>query len=104
MSDIKGVSSLKVEPQTLVPQVIVRLRPEIAGNFGLTAAQVRRAVATLVKGTKVGEVFEEQKIHEVAVWSEACVRTDVQALRELLIETATGGHVLLGDVADLEII
>ena len=28
---------------------------------GLTPGQVRRAVTTLVKGTKVGEVFEEQK-------------------------------------------
>lgn len=104
MGDIKGVSALKVEPQTLVPQVIVRLRPDVAGTFGLTPAQVRRAVATLVKGSKVGEIFEEQKIHDVTVWSEARVRTDVQSLRELLIETPAGGHVLLGDVADLEII
>jgi CzcA family heavy metal efflux pump len=104
MSDIPGVATLKVEPQTLVPQVIVRLRPDIAGNLGLTPAQVRRAVTTLVKGTKVGEVYEEQKIHEVTVWGEARVRTDVQSLRELLIELPGGGHTLLGDVADLEII
>jgi CzcA family heavy metal efflux pump len=104
MSDIQGVSALKVEPQTLVPQVTVRLRPEVAGHFGLTPAQVRRAVATLVKGAKVGEVFEEQKIHEVMVWGAARVRTDLHSLQELLIETPAGGHVLLGDVADLEII
>jgi Cu/Ag efflux pump CusA len=104
MSDIRGVSALKVEPQTLVPQVIVRLRHEVAANFGLTPGQVRKAVATLVKGAKVGEVFEEQKIHDVAVWGVARVRTDVQSLRELLIETSPGGHVLLGDVADLEIV
>ncbi len=104
MGEVEGVSALKVEPQTLVPQIIVRLRSELAGTFGLTPAQVRRSVETLVKGTKVGEVYEDQKIHDVAVWGEARVRTDIQALRELLIETPSGGHVLLGDVADLEIV
>jgi Cu/Ag efflux pump CusA len=98
------VSALKVEPQTLVPLVQVQLRPEVAANFGLTPAHVRRAVTTLVKGQKVGEVFEEQRIHEVAVWSQPVVRGDLQALRELLIETPGGGHVPLGDVADLAIV
>ncbi len=45
-----------------------------------------RSVATLVKGQKVGEVFEEQKIHDVAVWSVPEARTDINALRELLID------------------
>lgn len=104
IKDVPGVSALKVEPQTLVPQVQVRLRPEVAANFGLTPAQVRRAVTTLVKGQKVGEVFEEQRIHEVTVWGLPVVRGDLPALRELLIETPGGGHVPLGDLADLAIV
>jgi CzcA family heavy metal efflux pump len=104
MSEVKGVTTLKVEPQVLVPQVVIRLRPEVAGNLGLNPGQVRRAVATLVKGTKVGEVYEQQKIHDIAVWGEGRIRTDVQALRQLMLETPAGGHVLLGEVADLEII
>ncbi|MEN9576217.1 MAG: hypothetical protein RL514_4072 [Verrucomicrobiota bacterium] len=104
LKDIPGVSALKVEPQTLVPQIQVRLRNEVAGNFGLTPAHVRRAVATLVKSTKVGEVYEDQKVHEVAVWGVPEVRRDLHALRELLIETPGGGHVPLGDVAELVIV
>jgi CzcA family heavy metal efflux pump len=104
LKDVPGVSELKVEPQTLVPQVQVRLRPEEAANLGLTPAQVRRAVTTLVKGLKVGEVFEEQKIHEVTVWSMPAVRGDLAALREMLIGIPGGGYVPLGDVADLVIV
>ncbi|MEQ1861479.1 MAG: efflux RND transporter permease subunit [Chthoniobacteraceae bacterium] len=104
LKDVPGVSALKVEPQTLVPQVQMRLRTEAAANFGLTAAAVRGAVTTLIKGRKVGEVFEEQKVHGVVVWSLPAVRGDLRALRELLIETPGGGHVPLGAVADLAIV
>jgi len=104
LKDVPGVSELKVEPQTLVPQVQVRLRPEVAANFGLTPARVRAAVTTLVKGRKVGEVFEEQKIHDVLVWSVPAVRTELTALQELLVEIPGGGHVPLGDVADVAIV
>jgi len=84
--------------------VQVWLRSEAAANFGLAPASVRRTVSTLVKGQKVGEVFEEQKIHDVTVWSVPAVRSDLGALREMLIEIPGGGQVPLGDVADLAIV
>ena len=60
ISDVEGVTNLQVEAQVLVPQLQVRLRPDAAARFGLTGGQVRRAVDTLVKGTKVGEVYYDQ--------------------------------------------
>ncbi len=104
LEDVPGVSALKVEALALVPQVQVRLRTEAGANFGLSAADVRRAVTTLVKGQQVGEVFEEQKVHRVTVWSLPAVRGDLRSLRELLIQTPAGAHVPLGDVADLAIV
>ena len=50
---------------TVVPQVEVRLRPEAAQIAGVTPAQVRDAMATLLRGTKVGEIYEDQKIFDV---------------------------------------
>jgi CzcA family heavy metal efflux pump len=102
--EVPGIINLKVEPQVLVPQLNVRLKPEAAEQFGLTAGDVRRAATTLVKGTKVGEVYDQQKIFEVAVWGVPEVRCDMTAVRELLIETPSGGHVPLGDVADVAIV
>ena len=66
--DVPGVTTLKVEQQALVPQVVVTPRKDAAALYGITEAQILRTVATLVKGQKVGEVFEEQKIHAVTVW------------------------------------
>lgn len=104
LKDVSGISALKVEPQTLVPQITIKLRPDAAALHGLTPGQVRRAVTTLVSGRKVGEVYQDQKVHEVTVWSVPSVRADYTTLRELLIETPAGGHVRLSDVADLAIV
>lgn len=104
LKDIAGVSALKLESQTLVPQIAIKLRPDAAGLHGLTAGQVRAAVTTLVSGRKVGEVYQDQKVHDVSVWSLPQVRADYTTLRELLIETPAGGHVRLADVADLSIV
>ncbi len=40
----------------------------------------------------------------MAVWSVPEVRSDLAAVRDCLIETPSGGHVPLGDVADVSIV
>jgi Cu/Ag efflux pump CusA len=104
MVTVPGVINLKVEPQVLVPQVEVRLRPEAAERCGLTAGQVRRASTTLLKGLRVGEVYEGQKKFDVVVWGVPSVRTDLSAVRALLIDTPSGMPVRLGEVADVAIV
>ncbi len=104
LEGIDGVVDLKVEAQALVPQVQVRLRPEVAANLGLTPGQIRNAATTLIKGAKVGELYQDQMIFSVAVWGDESVRTDVQSLRSLPIEIPGGMLVPLGDVADVEVV
>jgi Cu/Ag efflux pump CusA len=104
MKEVKGVTNLKVEPQIMVPQLDVKLRPEAAGRLGLTPGDVRRSATTLVSGTKVGELYKDQKIFGVFVWGTERVRNDVSQLHSLPIETPLGTHVPLGDVAEVAIV
>lgn len=104
IADVAGVKNLKVEPQVLVPQVEVRLRPEAAERYGLTPGHVRRASTTLLKGAKVGEVYEGQKKFDVVVWGVPSVRADIAAVRALPIDTPAGIQVRLGDVADVAVV
>ena len=60
--------NLKVEPQVLVPQVQVRLRPDADRPAGADAR--RRSAAPWrrwCKGTKVGEIYQDQKSFDVVV-------------------------------------
>ncbi len=104
MEPIEGITNLKVEPQLLVPQLDVRLRPEASARLGLTAGDIRRAATTLVKGAKVGELYREQKIFDVFVWGTEDVRNDVSKLSALPVETPLGTHVPLSDVAEIALV
>ncbi|MFO0807598.1 MAG: efflux RND transporter permease subunit [Gemmataceae bacterium] len=104
MATVEGVTNLKVESQVLVPQIEVRLRPEAAERYGLTPGHVRRATTTLLRGAKVGEVYEGQKRFDVVVWGEPACRDDVTALRSLPIDTPARVLVRLGEVADVLVV
>src|SRR5262245_17063838 len=101
MERVQGVTNLKVEAQVLVPQVQVRLLPDAATRFGLSPGQVRHAVGTLVKGTKVGEVYQDQKTYDVVVRGLPKVRIDIEAIRELPIDLPFGGQAPLKHVAEV---
>ncbi|MFN7870458.1 MAG: efflux RND transporter permease subunit, partial [Planctomyces sp.] len=101
---IDGISNLKVEANVLVPQLEVRLREDVIEQFGLTSGQVRRAITTVLRGSKVGEVYDGQKKKDVVVWGSEETRLDLSSLREIRIDTPTGGQVPLRDVANIAIV
>jgi CzcA family heavy metal efflux pump len=103
LSEVNGVTNLQVEPQTDIAQIEMQLKPNAALRFGVTAGDVRRAAMTLIRGTKVGEIYEDQKIFDVAVWSPDRLRSDLAVIGKLLIDTPFGGKVPLRDLADLRI-
>jgi Cu/Ag efflux pump CusA len=70
----------------------------------VTPFAARDAVATLVRGSKVGEVRRDQMSFDVFVWGDARARDDLEALRRLPIEAPAGGLVPLSAVADVEIV
>lgn len=97
------MTNLKLEQQVLVPQIEARMKTEALARFGLTPGEVRRAMATFIKGSKVGEVYEEQRVYDVVVWGAERLRTDLEALKSIRIATPWGGDVRLEDVVDLRI-
>jgi Cu/Ag efflux pump CusA len=101
IADVGGVVDLKVQAQTLVPQIEVQFDPERGAMFGLTPGSVRRAAATLVQGAKVGEFFEDQRLFDVAVWGVPDVRRNPDAIRRLQVPLPAGGTVPLGSVSDV---
>jgi CzcA family heavy metal efflux pump len=105
IASIAGVSNLKVEPQVLVPQVEVSLDAAALQRFGLSAGDVRRTMATLLQGTRVGEVYRGDQVLEVVVWGDDKLRSDVTAVRELRIPLAgSATDVRLGDLGSVDIV
>jgi CzcA family heavy metal efflux pump len=103
LSSVEGLADLRVTGQTKEPQIEVRVDVAAAGKVGLTPGDIRRAAATVFAGLEVGSLFEQQKVFDVVVWSQPSKRDSVTDLRELLIDTPSGDHVRLGDVAEIRI-
>ena len=101
---IEGVTTLKVEPQVLVPQIAIDLRVDAAAEFGLTPGRLMQSVTTLVNGTRVGEMYRDQAIFPVVVRGAKSLRTDLATLGELMIDTPSGAQVPLSSVATLTIV
>ena len=72
-----------------------------AEPYGVKPGDVRRAAAMLLQGVVVGNIFGEQKVFEVVVKGVPDVRKNVDNVRNMLIDTPSGGHVRLEQVADV---
>jgi CzcA family heavy metal efflux pump len=103
MSGISGLIDLNTELLKDVPQIQVKVDLAAAGRVGLKPGDVRRAAATIMSGIEVTDIHKDGKVHDVWVWSVPEARSNLSALRDLLVDTPDGGRVRLADVADVSI-
>ncbi len=103
LSDIDGVEAPRIQAQPVEPTLNIEVDLDAAERYGVVPGDVRRAASTLLSGIQVGSLFDEQKVFEVVVWGTPEIRHDLSSIQELSIDTRDGGHVRLGDVADVEL-
>ena len=103
LSSVPGVSSARTELQETEPFLQVQVDLAKAQHYGLKPGDVRRAASTYLAGIGVGTLFEQQKVFDVVVWGTPETRNSLTSIRELLIDTPSGGQVRLQDVADVRI-
>jgi len=104
LSGVNGVADPRVILPVDEPTVEIEVDLNSAQRFGVKPGDVRRSAAILLSGMHAGSLFEEQKIFDVVVWSTPDTRHSLSDIRNLLIDTPGGGHVRLGEVADVRIV
>ena len=100
----KGVVDSQVHHLTEMPTLEIEVDMEKAKNYGLKPGDVRRAATSLVSGIQVGSLFEAQKVFDVMVYGTPEARHSVSSVKQLSIDTPSGGHVRLKDVADVRLV
>ena len=103
LSGIGGVVDPTVESPQVEPGIEVHVDLEAAGRAGIKPGDVRRAATTLISGLAVGSLFQEQKVFDVVVVGVAQARHSLADIGNLTIDTPTGGHIRLGDVARVSV-
>ncbi|HEX6468984.1 MAG TPA: efflux RND transporter permease subunit [Streptosporangiaceae bacterium] len=103
LAGIPGVRAPRVQAVTEQPTLEVTVDLKAAQKYGLTPGDIRRAAATFFAGLPAGNLYQEQKIFDVVVWSRPRDRRTPADVKNLLIDTPGGGHVRLADVASVRI-
>lgn len=101
MQSVQGIADLKVELQVLIPQIEIRLKPEAAQRYGINTNDIRKVTSTVLKGTKVGEVYKAQQRVDVVVIGSQESKLDLHAIQQLPIDSAFGPQLRIKDVADV---
>ncbi|HUR72771.1 MAG TPA: efflux RND transporter permease subunit [Sporichthya sp.] len=100
---IPGVTGAAVEQQASEPTIQVSVDLAAAERAGIKPGDVRRGAATLVSGLEVGALYEDQSVFQVVVVGDPTARSSLSAVQDLVIDTPAGGHVRLGDIAQVTV-
>lgn len=101
MQSVDGIADLKIEPQVLIPQIEIRLKQDAGLRYGVNTNDIRKVTSMMLKGIKVGEVYEAQQKVDVVVIGNPDNHLDLHAIQQLPIESAFGPQLRIKDVADV---
>lgn len=102
LEGVEGVSVPRVERVRGVPHVSAVVDRTAAARAGLTPGEVVRAVRVGLVGEELGEIQVGQRRHELVVRLMDHQRSDLSALRGLLVDSHEGGPIPLAHLARLE--
>ena len=99
ISTVPGAVDQHVDLSVDTPQIQVTVDLAKAARYGLKPGDVRRQAAALVAGQEMGNVFQNDQVYGVFVWSVPSARANTSAIADMKIDAPTGGQVRLGDIA-----
>jgi Cu/Ag efflux pump CusA len=104
LSRIPGTDDLHTALQVDVPYVHVEVNLAKVLRYGLKPGDVRREVGIFMAGNEVTDIHRDGKVYDIMVWGTPQTRQSLTSIRELPLDTPSGGQVRLADVADVRIL
>jgi heavy metal efflux system protein len=101
-SQVEGVTDLRVEEASGVPQLQVRIDRVAAARLGLTAREIAEGVRVALGGEVVSQFWQGQRNYGIQVRQAEPFRTDLAQIAALPLMSASGQLVPLGQVAAID--
>ena len=102
MQQVKGVTDLRVEKLTGMPQLRIAVnRPAIA-RMGMTPGDVISAIRVGLAGEDVSEVWIGQRRYDLVLRLQDESRNDANAIRRMLIDGHDGTRIPLSQLTNIE--
>src|SRR5439155_23513886 len=96
-----GATDIRVQSPPGTPELIVRLRPADVARWGFDPVDVLESLRVAYSGDVVGEIFEGNRVFDVAVILPREERNAIASIGKLPLRSPTGTYVRLADIADV---
>ena len=103
MQNVSGVTDLQIERQTMIPQLLIRIRRDALQRFGLQAGKVAEDLEIFYNGKVTGKIYEGQKSFDILLRTTDRERSNLQSIRNTQISTPDGKLIPLYQIADIEL-
>jgi CzcA family heavy metal efflux pump len=98
---IPGLEDAKLDQQAAIPQLRIEIDRERALAHGVSPGELNSELSTLLGGTSVAQLRENQRTLDLAIRLPEEWRSEPEKIRELPIHTKTGRNIPLKLVADV---
>lgn len=101
ISTIDGVSDLKVEATTGLPQITVNYKRNKIAQYGLNIRDLNTLVSSAFAGGHAGVIFEGERRIDLVVRLADTYRSNIDHLKNLYVPLDSGAQIPLSEVADI---
>jgi heavy metal efflux system protein len=101
MASVPGIVDLGVFRETGQPNLIISIDRAAAGRYGLMASDINATVQAAVGGVAATQILEGDRRFDLVARYKPQYRLNAEEMSNILLPTADGGRVPLGQVAQI---
>lgn len=103
MKSVPGVADVGVFKVGGQPSLVIQIDRAKAARYGVLSGDINAAVQAAVGGAAISQVIQGDRRFDLTVRYPEANRSSPDAIRSILVPTADGGSIPLGQVADIGI-
>ncbi len=100
---IKGSQDIRVERLTGQQYLSITVNREAIARHGINAADIHDVIETAIGGKTATEIYEGERRFSAAVRMPEGFRNSIETIDAILLTSANGARVPLGDLADIKL-
>ena len=101
MGKVPGITDLAVFKETGQPNLVISIDRAASGRYGLMASDINAAVQAAIGGIAVTQILEGDRRFDLVLRYQPQYRENAEEMKNILIPTADGNRVPLGQVAEI---
>ncbi|MDM8175207.1 MULTISPECIES: efflux RND transporter permease subunit [Olivibacter] len=99
--NMQGSESVNIEQEGPQEQIAVNINRENAARFGINISDIQNMIEAAIGGKTISEIYDGTKRYDIVVRYLPQYRDNIDALKNLLVTSATGNLVPMSQLAEI---